>query len=217
MKSKEPKVKMAKTKGYIVADSREKPIKNAKGEEVGIFSIADERRLLDVPNVDDPAHPWSYDVRVVTKAEQAIRVEAKWNWQDAYSSWADREDGAEHGRLHRQTRYVDLLLVVWDDFRVELQATPQQRPRIKGLKNRLGRMVLEADPPVYVVGSVDDALSFLKYLRDRTEPIKLGRVATEPELSASRGATPESAEAAASSPPGPSEGPADPSNKPSTA
>lgn len=179
-KGEAPKPKPTKTAGIIEVDSREKPILNDKGVDVGVRSIADDIRLLEVPNEADPAHPWSFDVRVVTKAEQPIRIEAKWNWQDVYSSWADRES-EDHSRLHRQTRYVDLLLVVWDDFKVELQATPEQRPRIKGLKNRLGRMTLEGDPPTMVYGSVADALSFLAYLRDQREVIPLGRTVPGPQ------------------------------------
>jgi hypothetical protein len=173
--------------GIIRADSREK--RDATEANKAFFAIVDEGGpgsglLLDYPSPD--GRTYSYDCEIVTKAGQAVRCEIKWSWADLYGSWMDRES-EDHSRLWRQTRHVDLLLVVWDDFAVEMQARPQQLPALKGLRNRLARMVLECDPPVLIVGSVQQAIEALCYLRDIKEPLRLGRrpLAESEEASAS--------------------------------
>lgn len=153
----------------IVADKRERS-EDKNGLPTWLAQIADERRFLKVPNPSDPAHPWSYDLEVVTKCGQTIKIEGKWSFGDAISTWTDRE--TEHSRLTRQSQYVDLLIVIWDDMLVALKYADDKKmlSTVKGLKNRLTRMNIEG-PSIAIFSSVEDTISFLRYLEQRKEPV----------------------------------------------
>lgn len=169
----------SKLGGIIRVDAREKRV-DEHGMPTAIQAIADEQAFLKVLNPNDPSHPWSYDLEVVTKCGQVIKIEAKWSHNDCISTWTDREaDG--HSRLTRQVSYVDLLLIVWDEFKLELERptdpveAKKWQATIKGVRNRLARMNIESDPPVERFASLADAISFLDYLKRRTEPISFAK------------------------------------------
>ena len=139
-----------------------------------VIAMHDEKKLGPRKRLgyDGPAgEKFAYDLVITSKAEQAIRCEAKWSADDAYATWRDRQDDG-HSRLSRQAGAVDLVIVVWDDFKVEMQSDKGRASGMKGLKNRLARMNVEG-PSVCVFGSLDDAISFIRYLEGRKEPLRL--------------------------------------------
>jgi hypothetical protein len=173
--AKTAKARPPKTVGIIALDAKEKTkcVPGCHPTECIhklLLDLADEVRSLRYDAPDGSAR--FYDVEVVTKAGQVIRLECKWNWRDVYSTWLDREEDG-HSRLTRQGNAVDQVLVVWDDFAVELQAEKSQLAALKGLGNWLGKKNLESTGPsgpgFHVVGSVQKALDYLAYLRDHRE------------------------------------------------
>jgi hypothetical protein len=157
----------------IIVDSKEKTKCNegCAADCIHKLLLATADKVASL-RVDHEGVARFYDLEVTTKANQVLRFEAKWSFADAYSTYMEREEDG-HSRLTRQLRYVDCCIMVLDDFQVELEIRPEQRPAYKGMKNWLRKRTLLADPPILVFPSVVEVLDFLKYLEGQKEILQL--------------------------------------------
>lgn len=142
----------------LIVDSREKdgPLKEA----------ADRVELLNYPNPSNPGAPYSYDVKVITRAGETLTFERKRS-DDFVESFLG-------GKLDRQCSIVDALIVEWDELDI-LSKMPSESGKQKAFlgKYRAARLHLDRmslSMPVIQTRSIEETLATLKYFESLEKP-----------------------------------------------